>query len=248
MKGSGIAAIVTVLAVIATGGTAVGASPADGHPVMRALDYAESEWPEEFAGKWLDLDYWGEDHVFDGTEDSFAPDRKVFFAFTDGAEQKVAVLRSMFPAPNPYIAVDHEYSYSYLRGVQQQFGVDAELFKQGRLEVPGGKLDWYGSGVNVVENFVDVSMPDSMLTTEFLTWASDRYGPAARFGVGQPIYPLGGDGAGNGLPDGRAGASGRGKKNRRLVRKCNRARKSSSAKKQRFSKSKKCRRARAKLA
>ncbi len=173
------------LAVLMWGGVAQAANPED-HPVVKAQIYAQETWPDEFAGFWLDFDY----PRTNKHQGGIPSDQKVFIAFTDDAEEKVAELRQKFPASNPYVAVTHTHSMVELERLQQKVTNDLRAYMDGRLAIPGPAFKWHGTGIWVVDNVVEVNL--SAVTPEYEAWAADRYGSdyaALKIFVGDEVVP-----------------------------------------------------------
>lgn len=258
----GLVARFDVMAIVATGlalvvcGVLAGSSkannPFENEPAAQAIQFAESNWPDEFAGAWFDFDHPRSPDDFD---QGWLPDQKVFFAFTHGAEEKVANLRSLFPASNPYVAVTHTHSYATLRQLQNEVTNDLRAYMNGELTIPGPAFRWYSTGVWVVGNEVSVSL--SVVTPEYEAWAAERYGdlyPAINAHVGQKVVPAigqplrppvsGRNEAGNGRKCGRVCRRALARK-RMLKRKCARAARvavrTGAPKAKRVARSKRCR-------
>jgi hypothetical protein len=184
-----VVAIIAGLALSVFAGTARADDPLARDPVIQANLYAQSTWPDEFAGFWLDFDYNHTEADFD--RGGIPPDQKVFIAFTSGAEEKVAKIRELFPTTNPYVAVTHTYSEATLMKLQGRVTKDLREYVDGQLAIPGPAFTWHGTGIWVVDNVVEVNL--SEVTPEYEAWAAERYGelfPALRIFAGPEIVPL----------------------------------------------------------
>lgn len=234
-------AAATLFAVSATSANAFSSSDV---PALAARDYSQSQWPDEYAGFWVSY------VTQPSFGDALPADAKFHFAFTDDAESKVATLRTMFPGIHDYVAVDHEYSLNELAVVRGLVATDIALIQAGTLAAPGGPFPFYSYGVSETANRVTLGVPDA--TPALQTWADGRWGPAV---IVETVGPGGLDGPllldpgtlPGSEPDLTPGVPGAGDSLRRkkaLVKKCNKAAKSRSAQRKRFSNSKKCKRAR----
>lgn len=218
-------------------------------PALEARDYARSQWPDEYSGFWVTY------KTPPSAYENLPSDARFHFAFTEGADAKVALLRTMFPPGTfEYVPERHEFSMNELLAVHGQAVADLTAIGKGTLIAPGGPFEYWSVGVVESVNRIKVGVP--AVTPELESWALDRWGRAAEVNAELPVFPhpgVPGPGPGVGpapgkLPDGAGpktvGPKNADKRRKALVRKCNKAAKSKSAARKRFSKSKKCKRAR----
>lgn len=213
---------------------------------LEARDYAKSQWPDEYSGFWVS-------YKTPPTYGSFPSDARFHFAFTEGAEEKVALLRTMFPPGTyEYVPVEHEFSMNDLFKVHAKAVADLTAIGRGTLAAPGGPFEYWSVGVADDVNRIKVGLP--AVSPELEAWALDRWGRAAELSAEPPMVPEPGvPGPGTGHSPGKVpdvvgpktvGPKNADKRRKALIRKCNKAAKSKSAARKRFSKSKKCKRAR----
>lgn len=213
---------------------------------------ARALWPDEIANVWGVGSFPGP-----------GPGSEMHFAFTSGAEAKVAFLRELFP-DHESIFIPHtfEYSEKYLLALQRQIEADFVKLRSGELQAPHDSFEFGFIGLFGGENRIRIPMLP--FPPAFEAWALERWGPAVILeanpglipwpGTEMPgrIYPYHPETEDPGIPAAESDRKSSGSKagsvrlraDRRLVRKCRRASKSRSATRKRFSKSKKCKRAR----
>lgn len=213
---------------------------------------ARRVWPDELAN------VWGVGQ-FPGT----GPGSEMHFAFTSGAEEKVAFLRELFPGHESiFIPHTFEYSEKYLLALQRRIEEDFKKLRSGELQAPHDSFEFGWIGLFGGENRIRIPMLP--FPPAFEAWALERWGPAVILeatpglipwpGTEMPgrTYPYvpetetpdGGSPESGKEPSGPKATSARLKADRRLVRRCRKSSKSRSAERRRFSKSKKCKRAR----